>query len=258
MKALTLWLAVLVGLAGCASTRYEEYGPPIEEPLELPLPQVEDALEPAATGGSPDTRLARLEAMLAERLDRLEAANREQATRVAALSEQVEGLRAQVAALKRPGSGSPPQGSRLPGSSPGEKPAPSVPTRITTDLYDDGLTAFDAQQYAPAREAFRAVLAQNPRGDLADNAQYWLGECDYAEENYTAAIVAFRRVFDFAQTEKDDDAQIKLGYCYHRLGDTDSALIEFKRLTVDYPKSEYLRRAEEQIRRIRAAKATSP
>ena len=146
MKALTLWLAVLVGTAGCASTRYEEYGPPIEEPLELPPPPpADDATEPATTGGTPESRLPRLEAMLAERLDRLEAADREQATRMAALSEQVESLRAQVAALKRPGSESTIQ-----------TPA-SAPSRSVTDLYDDGLTHFDAQRYGPAREAFRAV-----------------------------------------------------------------------------------------------------
>ena len=117
--------------------------------------------------------------MLAERLDRLEAADREQATRMAALSEQVESLRAQVAALKRPGSESTIQ-----------TPA-SAPSRSVTDLYDDGLTHFDAQRYGPAREAFRAVLANNTRGDLADNAQYWLGECDYAEENYTGRYRGF-------------------------------------------------------------------
>lgn len=248
MKGVTLSLAVLVWAAGCASTRYEEYGPPVEEPIELPFPPA-DASEFPATGEAPETRPARLEAMLTERLDRLEAAEREQVTRVAALSEQVERLRAQIAALK----GLPPRSS-----SQGSSPSDAVPTRTTTDLYDDGLTQFEAQQYALARASFRAVMAKNPRGDLADNAQYWLGECEYAEENYTAAIAAFRRVFDFSETEKDDDAQIKLGYCYHRLGDLESALIEFKRLTVDYVNSEYLTRAEEQIRRIRAAKATSP
>ena len=243
MKAVTLALVVLVWTAGCASTRYEEYGPPIEEPLELPQP-VEKRIE-IPVDDSPEGRLRRLEALLTDRLDRLEAADRERATRLAALSEQIEGLRAQIASMKQ-------------GSAPAAPARPPTPGKSATDHYDDGLNHFDAQHYVAARESFKAVMAQNPRGDLADNAQYWLGECAYAEGNFTVAIEAFRRVFQYARTEKDDDAQIKLGYCYQRLNDLDSALIEFKRLTVDYPMSEYLLRAEEQIRRIRAAKATSP
>ncbi len=72
------------------------------------------------------------------------------------------------------------------------------------------------------------------------------------------ALDAFKRVFQYVATEKDDDAQLKLGYSYLKLNDRDSALIEFTRLTVDYPDSEYLPRAQEQIRRIRAAKASQP
>ncbi len=245
MKAVTLALAVLVWTAGCASTRYEEYGPPIEEPIELPLPTTEEEPGVAEASAPPPERTERLESLLVDRLERLEATERQQAARLSALAEQVEALRAQIVELR--GGGVPVQQ--------GGAPAPAT---SAVDLYDEGLTHFDAERYGRARVAFRAVMDHNPRGDLADNAQYWLGECAYAEGNYTAAIEAFRRVFQYAVTEKDDDAQIKLGYCYQRLGDLDSALVEFKRLTVDYPKSEYLLRAQEQIRRIRAAKATSP
>ncbi len=65
MKGVTLSLAVLVWAAGCASTRYEEYGPPVEEPIELPFPPA-DASEFPATGEAPETRPARLKAMLTE------------------------------------------------------------------------------------------------------------------------------------------------------------------------------------------------
>mgnify|MGYP001430492795 FL=1 len=91
----------------------------------------------------------------------------------------------------------------------------------------------------------------DPAGDLADNAQYWLGECEYARRDFQAALAAFQKVFLFAKTEKEDDAQLKLGLCYLQLGDRDSAMIEFKRLVVDYPESEYVVRAEELLGGIR-------
>ena len=61
MKAVTLALVVLVWTAGCASTRYEEYGPPIEEPLELP-PPVEKRIE-MPVDDSPEGRLRRPSAL---------------------------------------------------------------------------------------------------------------------------------------------------------------------------------------------------
>ena len=137
---------------------------------------------------------------------------------------------------------------------------PAVPMAKTdvNALYEKGLQAFDKQEYSSAKRLFGVIMSTDVLGPLADNAQYWLGECAYAVEDYTGALEAFKRVFQFPETEKDADAQRKLGYCYLRLGDSESALIEYKRLTVDYPESEYLTRAEEQIRRIRAARASKP
>ena len=42
-----------------------------------------------------------------------------------------------------------------------------------------------------------------------------------------------------------------LEQCYFILGDYDSALVEFNRLKIDYPNSEYLGRAEAYIRKLR-------
>lgn len=249
MRAVTLTVAVLVWAAGCASTRYEEYGTP---PLELrPAPELPEAQPPVEgaepeTSGSVEAQIARLEALLMGRIDKLEMANVSQSTR---LSEQLEGLRAQLALLG--------QGASAPAVAPTTQVVqPPRSRRSVTALYDEALAHFDERRYGPAREVFQGIISASPNGDLADNAQYWLGECEYAEGNYTAALEGFKRVFNYEMTEKDDDAQLKLGYCYLRLNDLDSALIEFRRLTLDYPNSEYLPRAEEQIRRIRAQRAT--
>lgn len=246
MRAVTLTVAVLVWAAGCASTRYEEFGSPPEEPRPAPeLPEAQPPVEGAATktSCSVEAQLARLEALLIGRIDQLEMANM-------SLAEQVEGLRAQLALLG--------QGASAPAAAPSRQAVPPPrPSRSVTALYDEALAHFDERRYGPAREAFRGIISASPNGDLADNAQYWLGECEYAEGNYTAALEGFKRVFNYEMTEKDDDAQLKLGYCYLRLNDLDSALIEFRRLTLDYPNSEYLPRAEEQIRRIRAQRATA-
>ncbi len=235
--------------AGCATTRYEEFGPPpedVETPGGVPVETISgDQMLTAQVMGLAE-RLSDLELRLLERMDVLDASDSELAARLATVSEQLQELRRQLLASRSQSS----------------LPSPTIyelPQKVDLNaLYDRALQAFDAQEYTDARLMFNQILTQAPQGELADNAQYWVGECAYAVEDYSGGLDAFKRVFQFTETEKDDDAQIKLGYCYLKLGDSESALIEFKRLTVDYPQSEYLSRAEEQIRRIRAAKASRP
>jgi len=198
-----------------------------------------------------EQRLSTLEQMILMRLDQVEAADGDVLVQIALLSDQIQELRRRLEGSAGTAAAVSRANARRPGK---RSPAPLS----ASDLYEKALQAFDAQQYVASKGHFTSILETDPRGSLADNAQYWLGECAYAVENYTGALEAFKHVFQYPDTEKDDDAQLKLGYCYLKLRDTESALIEFKRLTVDYPESEYLTRAEEQIRRIRAARASKP
>ena len=244
-------LAVL--FIGCATTRYEEFGPPVEAAAPIETVAAEDPTQPVqgevAEGqlASLERRLSELESLVRDRLDQLDISDGTLIARIAALSGQLEALRLQV------GEGATPAPRKMPVAAPAEPRAESV-----NALYERALQAFDRQAYAEARPLFAQIMRLEPHGPLADNAQYWVGECAYATEDYMGALDAFKRVFQYVATEKDDDAQLKLGYSYLKLNDRDSALIEFTRLTVDYPDSEYLPRAQEQIRRIRAAKASQP
>ena len=253
MVARALTILGQIGLsASCASTRYEEYGdvpaPEVIAPGETVVESVvvsdRDMLEAQIKGL--ETRLVELDNLIQARIDQLDQADGTLSARVAALSEQVQELHRQLQ------SGT--------AAAPKSNPAPTAaaPTMSVNALYEHALQAFDKQQYGDAKPKFEEILRRTPSGPLADNAQYWIGECAYAVEDYTGALDAFKLVFNYADTEKDDDAQLKLGYAFLKLRDLDSALIEFKRLTVDYPDSEYIPRAEEQIRRIRAAKASAP
>lgn len=82
-------------------------------------------------------------------------------------------------------------------------------------------------------------MRQYPQSSLADNSQYWLAECYYGLEDYPRAIQEFRKVFSYADTEKDDDAQLKLGFCYANMGDATQAIAEFQKLLNLYPDSEF-------------------
>jgi TolA-binding protein len=120
------------------------------------------------------------------------------------------------------------------------------------------LSAYYDRQYGVANEKFERIINEFGSSNLADNAQYWVGECEYGQKHYQSALDAFHLVFQYDKTEKDDDAQFMLRQCYYQLGNLDSALVEFNRLKIDYPESEYMGRAEAYIRRMRAAQNAGP
>lgn len=113
--------------------------------------------------------------------------------------------------------------------------------------YQEGYDLFNAREYNAAIQVFESLLASNASHNLADNAQYWIGESHYALRQYDKAILDFEKVFTFTKSNKSDDAQFKLGLCYIRKGDNSKAREEFQRLLDIYPKSEYASRAQKHL-----------
>jgi tol-pal system protein YbgF len=117
-------------------------------------------------------------------------------------------------------------------------------------LYKKAFDLYYGRDYAQAISRFEDLLKRFPLSTYADNCYYWTGECQFAQGNYAKAMVAFRKVFAFAETEKADDAQLKLGYCYLRMGEKKQAAEEFKKVVSLYPDSEYSERAKEELAKL--------
>lgn len=249
-RLLTCWQCafLLVFGAGCATTQYEEFGDAPKAAMARDMatetmPLLEQRIRDL------EERVGRLEAELVNRFTGIETAQGDLATRVMALAEQIEALSMQVQNQSKPVS--------LPTSKPQET-RPAMPAISVERLYEQAVSAYYDRQYETALSQFGRILTEFPNSNLADNAQYWIGECEYGQKHYQSALEAFHKVFQYDKTEKDDDAQFMLGQSYYQLGNLDSALVEFNRLKIDYPESEYLGRAEAYIRRIRAAQNMSP
>ncbi|RLD11330.1 hypothetical protein DRI50_10145 [candidate division KSB1 bacterium] len=110
--------------------------------------------------------------------------------------------------------------------------------------YQKARESFEARDYQTALSLFQSLIASNPNHPLADNAQYWIGECHYALRQYDAAIMDFQKVFTFPNSNKMADAQFKLVLCYLRKGEVEKAREEFQRLRAEFPDSPYVSRAE--------------
>ncbi|MBD3287781.1 tetratricopeptide repeat protein [candidate division KSB1 bacterium] len=109
--------------------------------------------------------------------------------------------------------------------------------------YDDALNYFHNGEYQIAATTFKRLLHENPNSPLADNCQYWIGECRFAQGKYYQAIVEFEKVFMFNSTDKHDDAQIMMGLAYMKAGQVQQARTDFTWLLACYEGSEYYQRA---------------
>ena len=97
---------------------------------------------------------------------------------------------------------------------------------------------------------FKELLDEDIRNPLADNCQYWIGECYYGLKDYRKALFEFEKVLTFGQSNKDDDSQLKIGLCYVQLNEFGKAREELNRLLINYPDSEYNNRARRIITEI--------
>ncbi len=116
--------------------------------------------------------------------------------------------------------------------------------------YMKSLGHFQNQEYDSAIKGFAELVASDATNDLADNCQYWLAECYYSKKDFKRAVGEFTKVFNYAGTDKDDDAQLKLGLAYQSMGSIEKAKEEFQRLIDYFPGSEYYPKAKDALRKL--------
>lgn len=116
--------------------------------------------------------------------------------------------------------------------------------------YIEALSNYQNANYEAAVTEFTNLVTNDPLNELADNSQYWLAECYYSQRNYKRAVIEFEKVFTFPATDKDDDAQLKLGHAYLSMGNLSKAKEEYQRLIDYFPGSEYYEKAKESLKQL--------
>jgi len=134
-----------------------------------------------------------------------------------------------------------------------EQPSDTVPTKIEVDdtefraRYNEALNLYFDRDYQQSIEKFSALLALSKTHPLADNCQYWIGECNYSKEQYLAAITDFQRVEGLGDGNKSDAALFKIGMSYLKMGNQAEAIVAFKKLEKQFPKSDLLGKAQQYL-----------
>ena len=107
------------------------------------------------------------------------------------------------------------------------------------EIYQTGLEALKANQYAEAEKAFTKVVTRFSGDRLAGNAQYWLGETFYARQEYDKAAIAFAKGYQqYHDNAKAADSLLKLGMSMKALKKNKEACAAFVSLPTEFPKAE--------------------
>lgn len=116
--------------------------------------------------------------------------------------------------------------------------------------YKRAYALYNEHKYNEAGTIFNALIQKDRDHNLADNAQFWLGECYYGLKQYESALAEFEKVFFYPNSNKSDAAQFKIGLCWYNLGRYPEAKEQLIRLLSNYPGSDYVPRARKLLDKI--------
>ncbi|MFQ5630879.1 MAG: tol-pal system protein YbgF [bacterium] len=145
-----------------------------------------------------------------------------------------------------------------PDSSAGEAGSDSLLTNLKSNisnarvLYESAYQDLVKGQYKLAESGFRQYLQLIPEGELSDNAQYWIGECFYAQKRFDEAAREFSNVVrQFPNGDKVPAAMLKLGYSQYATGQRERAVTTLQDLVREHPFSNEAKLAQSRIKEMR-------
>jgi tol-pal system protein YbgF len=244
MRPLIPLALVTVLAAGCASV------PPDQDPVQIRLNDL-------------DARVSKVERVvsnqslvqLATQVDTLQGEVRDLRGQVEELQNTNQDLRKQqrdlyadldkrVGALEHGGSAG---GSATGGADSGAQGASATEQSVYGQAFD----ALKAGSYSVAISGFEGFLKQYPSSPLAPNAQYWLGEAHYVNQDYAAAETAFQAVLDrWPSSGKAADAMLDLGNTQLAQGKTAKGRATLHRVVSEYAGTDAATRAQARLKQV--------
>jgi tol-pal system protein YbgF len=124
--------------------------------------------------------------------------------------------------------------------------------QLQREAYDRAFNLLKDGRYELAIASFKAYLETYPTADYADNAQYWLGEANYAQRRYDVALQEFNKVLDnYPKSSKRADAMLKMGFSYQELGKSEDAEAVLSNIVSMFPDTTAARLAKQRIQDIK-------
>lgn len=132
-----------------------------------------------------------------------------------------------------------------------KKPKPPQLSLSPQEVYNMAYSDYLKGNFELAIDGFKIYREHFPESPLADNAQYWIGECFFSQEKYEEAIEKFNElILKYPHGDKIPSAYLKKGISLTELGRKEEALSVFKLLISKYPLSEETKLAHQKIKEL--------
>jgi tol-pal system protein YbgF len=117
-----------------------------------------------------------------------------------------------------------------------------------SDLYRMGYSDFSRGKYDVAATGFKAYLEKYPQGELAPQAQYYLGECFYSQNDWQNALDQYDLVEKmFPKSDVVAPTRLKRAQCLELLGKLSESRSILKSIIKDYPSSQEAAIAQDKL-----------
>ena len=118
-------------------------------------------------------------------------------------------------------------------------------------LYSNGLRDLNGKKYDLATQEFTDYMKFYATTDLASNAQFYLGEIFFAQQQYDHAIDAYSKVIDnYPKSFKLAPAHLKRALALISLGEKASGVSELRMVVKTYPGTDEERRAKAKLQEL--------
>ncbi len=182
-------------------------------------------------------------------------------SRVSKLQQTLNAMQAQMQnAQPAGGAQGNPQGGGQPG--PGASAAPANAAPPLEDTFQAGVRDFNSAKYNVAQGEFQDIIQYYPNDDMAGQAQFYLGEIAYRQQDYTNAVKAYNAVLEgFPSSNKAAAAQLHKGLSLLAMNKRNPGIEELRTLIRKHPQSPEAAQARTKLNgmgvRIQAS-ATGP
>lgn len=115
-------------------------------------------------------------------------------------------------------------------------------------VYQTAYNDYINRNYDLAVIEFQNFLTAFPDSALADNAQYWIGECYYSQQRYEESLAEFNKVIQqYPEGDKFIPAMLKKGLSQIETGNIRNGKQILEKLVEDYPYSNEARIAQDRL-----------
>jgi tol-pal system protein YbgF len=163
-------------------------------------------------------------------------------SRVGKLQETLNALQSQMQNMQSaPGSqspqGAPSQQASGAASGPVGPPAQNAAPPLE-DTFQAGVRDFNGAKYNVAQGEFQDIMQYYPNDDLAGQAQFYLGEIAYRQQDYPDAVKAYNSVLEsYATSNKAPAAQLHKGLALLAMNKRNPGIEELRSLIRKHPQT---------------------